>query len=290
MGTINAAALVSHQPGIMIPEEGRIAMNGGYDTTLVAGFGDLRARLDAAGVDTLVIIDTHWFTTAFHVVAGGDRYTGSYTSEELPMMITDLPYDFPGAPALAALVAQVGAERMLPVFNTPNLNIGIQYPTVNLVHHLHWDRPVLRIGICQHAEAHNFLDFGKALGEAIERSDAHVGILASGGMSHRFPTLDSSSNHTKNAAEHVITAEARAFDERILGKWVEGDHSGVIDAYPEYKPFKPEGLLGHYLIMAGALGGRDWTSPGTQLSEYENAFGTGQVHVWFDLASERQPA
>jgi 3,4-dihydroxyphenylacetate 2,3-dioxygenase len=290
MGTINAAAVVSHQPGIMAPQERRIAMNGGYDTTLVAGFTDIRAALDAAEVDTLVIIDTHWFTTAFHLVAGADRYSGVYTSDELPMMITDLPYDYPGAPKLAALVAEIGTERKLPVFNTTNDHIGIQYPTINVVHHLHWDQPVLRIGICQHAEPHNFLDFGAVLGEAIGRSDARVGILASGGMSHQFPPLDIQRNHTKNAAEHVITAQARAFDESVIAKWATGDHVGVIDGYPEYAPFKPEGRFGHYLIMAGALGGRTWTAPGRQLSDYENAFGTGQVHVWFDLTNERQPA
>ena len=290
MGTINAAALVSHQPGIMVPEAQRIAMNGGYDTTLVAGFTDLRKQLDEAGVDTLVIIDTHWFTTAFHLVAGADRYSGIYTSDELPMMITDLAYDYPGAPALAALVAEVGAERKLPVVNTTNVHIGIQYPTINLVHHLQWDQPVLRVGICQHAETHNFLDFGDALGDAITRCDARVGILASGGMSHKFPPLDNSRAHTPNAAAHVITSEARAFDENVLTQWTRGDHAGVIDSYPEYERFKPEGRLGHYLIMAGALGGRDWTATGTQLSDYENAFGTGQVHVWFDLINERQPA
>jgi 3,4-dihydroxyphenylacetate 2,3-dioxygenase len=286
MGTIAAAALVSHQPGIMAPAAGRIAMNGGYDTTLVAGFGDIRARLDAAGVDTLVIIDTHWFTTACHLVAGADRYSGTYTSEELPMMITDLAYDYPGAPALAALVAEVGAERKMPVVNTTNDHIGMQYPTVNVVHHLGWTQPVLRMGICQHAEAHNFLDLGAALGEAIAQSDARVSILASGGMSHKFPPLDQSRNHVKNAPEHVITAEARAFDERVLDQWTRGEHASVIDAYPDYERFKPEGRFGHYFIMAGALGGRDWTAPGEQLSDYENAFGTGQVHVWFDLTRE----
>jgi 3,4-dihydroxyphenylacetate 2,3-dioxygenase len=290
MGSINAAAVVSHQPGIMMSESRRIATNGGYDTTLVAGFADIRARLDEADVDTLVIIDTHWFTTAFHIVAGAERYSGVYTSDELPMMITDLPYDYPGAPALATVVAQVGGELQLPVFNTTSDHIAIQYPTINLVHHLHWDRPVLRVGVCQHAEAHNFLTFGAALGEAIQRSDARVGILASGGLSHRFPALDVASQHMKNAAEYVMSAEARAFDESVLAKWSRGDHAAVIDAYDEYLPFKPEGRLGHYLIMAGALGGRDWSAPGHQLSDYENALGTGQVHLWFDLSTERQLA
>ena len=296
MGTISAAALVSHQPGIMLSADRRTKMNGGYDTTLVAGFGDMRRELDAADVDTLVVIDTHWFTTAFHIVAGADRYSGVYTSDELPMMITDLPFEFEGAPQLAELVAEVGAEHGLPVVNTTSPNIGVQYPTINVLHHLQWDKPVLRMGICQHAEPHNFLDLGSALGAAIERSDANVGILASGGMSHQFPPLDVSGQHTKNAPEYVITPEARAYDESILERWARGDHRSVIDGYPDYAPFKPEGRLGHYLIMAGALGAHDWTATGRQLSNYENAFGTGQVHVWFDLDrfstqdTDRQPA
>ena len=46
--------------------------------------------------------------------------------------------------------------------------------------------------------------------------------------------------------------------------------------------FKPEGRFGHYQIMAAALGGVDCVAPGTLFSEYENAIGTGQVHVWFE--------
>ena len=48
-----------------------------------------------------------------------------------------------------------------------------------------------------------------------------------------------------------------------------------------FRPHKPEGLFGHYLMMVAALGGRACTAPGTPFSDYENAAGTGQVHVWF---------
>jgi hypothetical protein len=41
-------------------------------------------------------------------------------------------------------------------------------------------------------------------------------------------------------------------------------------------------MFGHYLMMVGAIGGRACTAPGRAYSEYENAIGTGQVHVWFD--------
>lgn len=259
-------------------------MSDGVDTTLVAGFKEIRAALDGAGVDTLAIVDTHWFTTGTHVIAGGDRYTGTYTSDELPTVITDLDYDFRGAPELAALVAEVAAEREVPLVNTTSPHIAIQYPTLNVVHHLGWEGRVLRMGICQHAEPHNFLQLGEVLASAVESSDARVGVLASGGLSHRFPPMDKSSEHIAFGPENVITPQARAFDEKIIDLWRSGDHAAVIDLYPDLRAHHPEGGFGHYLTMAGALGGRDWTAPGRQMSAYENAFGTGQVHLWFDLS------
>ena len=45
---------------------------------------------------------------------------------------------------------------------------------------------------------------------------------------------------------------------------------------------RPEGKFAHYLMMAAALGERDFAAPGVQISDYENSIGTSQVHVWFD--------
>jgi hypothetical protein len=44
----------------------------------------------------------------------------------------------------------------------------------------------------------------------------------------------------------------------------------------------PEGSFGHYLMMLGSIGGRDCIASGELFSDYENATGTGQVHVWFE--------
>jgi 3,4-dihydroxyphenylacetate 2,3-dioxygenase len=50
---------------------------------------------------------------------------------------------------------------------------------------------------------------------------------------------------------------------------------------PEFLKHVPEARFGHYLMMAGACGGPDWTWPGVRYSDYENATGTSQVHVYF---------
>jgi 3,4-dihydroxyphenylacetate 2,3-dioxygenase len=293
MGEVVAAAVVAHQPLIMLPRELRIRLGQtGRDTTLIEpGFRLLRQHLDERGVDTLVIVDTHWFTTSQHVVAGAERYAGRYTSEEMPEVIADLPYDFAGAPALAEHVAEAARARGLPVVNATTDSLPRHYPTINLVHHL--VRPperVLSVGVLQTAGPPHFLAFGEAIAEGVARSDHRVAVLGSGGMSHTFWPIDEQRGRSALDPRHVISDEAREWDTRILAHWAAGEHDRVVDLYPEYRSVHPEGLFGHYLTLLGAIGGRACRAPGRQLSEYENAMGTGQVHVVFDLTAATEPA
>jgi len=164
--------------------------------------------------------------------------------------------------------------------------LPIHYPTVNLAHYLDRGERWISVSICQTARDDDFLAVGAALGQAVVESDARVVLLASGGMSHRFWPLSEFERHEASAPIHVRTPEARAADERRLAWWARGDHASVIDSMDDYRPHKPEGMFGHYLMMVSALGGRGCTAPGRRFSAYENASGTGQVHVWFDRPDE----
>ncbi|MPZ23063.1 MAG: catechol 1,2-dioxygenase [Dehalococcoidia bacterium] len=287
MGEIVAAAVCGHVPTVMLPEEIRVKLGKGEDSSLVAGFAEIRSVFDDKDVDTLVIFDTHWFTTTEHLVAGAEHHKGTYTSEELPRVIRDLEYDYPGAPELAQLVAEVGKERRVPAYNATNPNISHHYPTLNLVKYLHKGEKVLSVGVCQTAEAPDFLAFGAVVGEAIKRSGSRAALLASGGMSHRFWPLRELGEHNEYTPDNLITPEARRIDEHILGLWSEGNHAGVIDLYPAYLEHSPEGYFGHYLMLAGALGGRDFSGRGVLCSKYESSLGTGQAHVLFDVSAAR---
>ena len=102
MGEIVGTALVSHVPPLVLPEEIRRELNGGEDTTLFQGLHDMRAeKLGPLNADTVVVIDTHWFTTIEHIVASHERRSGTYTSEELPRGMKQMPYDMAGDPELA---------------------------------------------------------------------------------------------------------------------------------------------------------------------------------------------
>jgi 3,4-dihydroxyphenylacetate 2,3-dioxygenase len=284
---IVAAAVVAHQPMVMVPENVRVSLGGtGRDTTLVEpGYRRIREKLAALNVDTLVIFDTHWFTTTEHVIAGASHFKGLYTSEEMPRNICDLPYDYAGAPELAAAWHAVGKERGLYTVNVTTPTLPRHYPTINLVQHLRTREKVLSCGIVQTASANYYLAVGEALAEATRRApEGRIALLGSGGMSHEFWPLDLIREHFAYDPSHVISSDARAFDQRILELWSAGDHAGVLALVPEYqRRFHPEGRFAHYLMALGALGGAECRLRGEQLSSYENAVGTGQVHVWFDL-------
>ena len=60
MGEIVGAAVVSHVPPLVLPEQVRRELNGGEDTSLFQGLHDMRAeKLGPVEADTVVVIDSH---------------------------------------------------------------------------------------------------------------------------------------------------------------------------------------------------------------------------------------
>lgn len=286
MGSIVGAALVSHVPPLVLPEEIRRELNGGEDTTLFAGLHELRAKkLAPLEADTVVVIDTHWFTTIEHIVASHERRAGIYTSEELPRGMKQMPYDMTGDPELAhAWAAQATSREDTWITPIDDPHLPVHYPTINLLPFLQGDEKWMSVGVCQTGTPEDFMLFGKLLADAVATLDRRVVVLASGGLSHRFWPLKEMRDHEAADPDlHIRTPEACAADRSVISMLKAGDHAGVLDFLPEFNQHAPEGYFAHYLTMIGALGGRECTVPGVQFGEYEAVAGTGQTHIWFDL-------
>jgi 3,4-dihydroxyphenylacetate 2,3-dioxygenase len=281
-GSVVGAALVAHVPTMVLPEAVRYELNEGREISLVPGLHRMKSeRLDPLAFDTIVVFDAHWFTTVEFVVSAHERRSGLYTSEELPRGMSQMPYDVPGDPELARLMADevTAAGSWMTAIDDPYL--PIHYPTTNLLPFLQGAERWVSVSLAQTAETHDFLLAGEAIGRAIERSGRRVVLLASGGMSHTFWKLKELRAHESSDPSHVRTPEARAADLERLAWFESGDHARVIDTMPAYLRHRPEGMFGHYLMMIGALGGRECTARGSRYGDYENAIGTGQAHVWF---------
>lgn len=286
-GKIVGAALVSHHPGLMQCEEFRVLQGAGEDSDLIAGYARLRQKIADAAPQAVVIFDSHWFTTGYHLVDGGDRYRGSYISDEMPWYLNGVPYDYQGHPELASLIETVSRERggYNRVIAHPDL--GKQYATINLVKHLrmeHSGLPVVTASSCQNCDWGQFLTSGEAIGEAIRRSGLRVVLLASGALSHKFNAIDWKPTHPRIFHEsNVSRPENIDSDKGAIEFFRHGQHAQVIDRWDsEYRKLPWEAFGAHYLQMVGAMGGKDCTARGEPLSAYENARGTGNIHIWFD--------
>lgn len=283
MGEIVGAGFLSHAPTIMFPKELRLELNEGKEISLVPGLERIRSEiLDELQPDTILILDSHWFTTWEFVITAHERLKGKFTAEELPRGMIQVPYDLKGDPEFARLLADKVKAAGTRSYPCDDPCLPLKYPTINTAHYLNRGESWISMGLCQTARDHNFLAVGRGVADAVAASDRRVVILASGGMSHRFWSFDEIPDHEASDPIHIRTPEARAADEERLEWWKQGDHARVIDEMDAFRAHKPEGMFGHYLIMIGALGGRDCKAPGRQFSDYENATGTGQVHVWFD--------
>lgn len=287
MGAIVGAALVSHVPPIVLPEAVRRELNNGRDNTLREGLLRMRREfIDALQPDSIVVIDSHWFTTFEWVLSAHERRSGRFTSEELPRGNPQMPYDLPGDPHLAHLVEVVAGERSDTwVHASSDPYLPIKYATVYLTPFLQGSEAWMSASVCQTAEFDDMVVFGEVLGEAIRRSDRRVVVLASGAMSHRFWPLRELRQHEPSDPVHIVSSEHRAADERVMALLTAGDHATVLAEYPEFRRFSPEARFAHYVVMASALGGPQWRTPGIALSDYESAAGTGNIQMWFPVTA-----
>jgi len=286
MGQIVGAAMVSHHPGLMQCEEFRRLQGAGEDSDLIAGYARLRAKIAEAKPDVVVLFDTHWFTTGYHLVDAGRQYSGMYTSDEMPWYLHGVPYDYHGHPQLARSIEAVSRERGGYNRAISHPDLGRQYPTINLVKHLGFEdpaMPVVTVSSCQNCEWPHFLKSGEAIGEAIARSDLRVLLIASGALSHKFNGIDWKPNHPRIFHEsNVSRPENIASDKGAIELLRQGRHDQILERWDaEYRRLPWEAFGAHYLQMLGAMGGAACRTEGETLAAYENARGTGNIHMWF---------
>ena len=289
MGEFVGAGLLSHVPTIMLPLETRKQLNDGKEISLVPALEKLRKDVfETLDYDTVLVLDSHWFTTVEFVITSHARRAGLFTAEELPRGMCRIPYEWRGDPEFAKAIAAEGEGVGTWITAIDDEYLPMYYPSLNMWSYLGkgLDKQWLSISVCQTGDTEDFLRVGRAIGKAIEKVDRKVLLIATGSMSHTFYPLRELRNHESSDPKHIFSDKAREMDWERLGWFEEGRHDLVLDTMDEFLKVRPEGKFAHYLMMAAALGEKDFSAPGVRISDYENSIGTSQVHVWFDKPAE----
>jgi 3,4-dihydroxyphenylacetate 2,3-dioxygenase len=288
MGEFVAAGLLSHVPTIMLPEATRLEINEGKEISLVTSLNQLRKDVfETMDYDTVLVLDSHWFTTVEFVVTSHAHREGFFTAEELPRGMSKIPYEWEGDPELAEAIASHADEVGTWITPVEDEYLPLYYPSVNLWSYLGkgLDKRWLSMSVCQTADTEDYLRVGRAIGKAIEDVDRKVIILATGSLSHTFYGLREirlNPEVERSDPKYIVSDKARQMDRERLAWFAEGRHDQVLATMDDFLTVRPEGKFAHYLMMAAALGETDFAAPGRQISDYENSVGTSQVHVWFD--------
>src|SRR5580658_7182719 len=181
MGEVAGAGLLAHVPTIMLPRAERLELNEGREISLVPGLERLRAEVfEALDYDTVVVFDSHWFTTVEFVVAAHDVRAGLFTSDELPRGMCRIPYDWRGDPALARAMAAHAEESGTWITAIDDPYLPVHYATVNLWTYLGrgLDRRWVSVSTAQTGDTEDFLRAGRALAAAIAATDGRVLLIA----------------------------------------------------------------------------------------------------------------
>ncbi|KVP08456.1 3,4-dihydroxyphenylacetate 2,3-dioxygenase [Burkholderia ubonensis] len=281
MGKLSLAAKITHVPSMYLSElPGR---HHGCRAEAIRGHQLIGERCRALGVDTIVVSDVHWLVNAGYHVNCNARFSGVYTSNELPHFIRDMAYAYPGNPALGQLIAETATARGIATRAHEIDSLELEYGTLVPMRYMNADQHFKVVSIAGWCMWHTLDEsrrFGEALLEAIEKSDANVAFLASGSLSHRF-----NDNGSPEESIHQISREFfRQVDLRVVELWKQGDFATFCKMLPEYSQHCfGEGGMHDTAMLLGLLGWDRYDKPVEIVTDYFASSGTGQINAIFPL-------
>ncbi|NRQ31131.1 3,4-dihydroxyphenylacetate 2,3-dioxygenase [Nonomuraea sp. NN258] len=282
MGELVLAAKITHVPSIWLSiQPGR---HYGIRRPAELALTEIGRRARQHGADTFLIADTHWMNSIGFHLNGKERHHGSYASHELPHFIHDLEYDYPGDAELAELARQEIAAGGQKALVHAYRDLGLEYATLVPMYFMNGDADVrvLPIGCNIYSSIDENRRIGEALMRAIQRSDRKVAFLASGSLSHAFPTNETA----ESLLNEVSSPLNRKIDMAVLDMWAEGRIGEFLDMLPDYNVrCSGEGAMADTAMLFGMLGWRSYKGQGEQLCPYFGSTGTGQVVVDFPVPS-----
>ena len=201
----------------------------------------------AAKPDVIFINSCHLVTTFPTVVDGTPRHRDILTAQEIPDVIRDVEYDFPGDLELAHAVIEKGkaADHLCTLANDPHypLDYGTVMPLV-----LYLDRsqqiPVVPISVCLASDLEECSKWGRYIVQAVRESDKTAAFVASGSVSHKLA----------RKPEKWPEPEDRELDQEFERLMTARDFEKVWQWLPEFSKQADVEMGGRHLaMMLGAI-------------------------------------
>jgi len=285
MGRLALAAKITHVPSMYLSE--LPGPRQGTRQDAIDGHRAIGQRCRELGVDTIVVLDTHWLVNANYHLNCAPHFQGTYTSNELPHFISNLGYAIPGNPALGRLIAEVANAHGVETLAHDATTLAPEYGTLVPMRYMNPDQHFKAVSVSALCMAH-YLDDSARLGWAIRRAiedhyDGSVAILASGSLSHRF----AQNGLAPEYAFKLWSPFLEHLDREVLRMWQAGEWADFCAMLPEYAAKgHGEGFMHDTAMLLGALGWSAYDAPVEIVTPYFGASGTGQLNAIFPVTPQ----
>ena len=285
MGKLALAAKITHVPSMYLSEPGRLYE--GLRRPAIEGHHEIGRLCRQRGVDTIVIFDTHWLVNAGYHINCPARFEGIYTSNELPHFICNMPYAFPGNPALGHLLAKVASDYGVETLAHDSTTLAPEYGTLVPMRYMNGDQHFKVISISALCTVHYLNDsarLGWAMRKAIEdHYEGTVAFLASGSLSHRF----AQNGLAPDYIDRIWSPFLDMLDHQVLQLWQHGRWPEFCEMLPEYAAKgHGEGFMHDTAMLLGALGWSAYSGHARLITPYFPSSGTGQANVLFPVTPQ----
>ncbi len=285
MGKLALVAKITHVPSMYLSE-----LDGSRKGTrqdAIDGHKEISRRCRELGVDTIVVFDTHWLVNASYHLNCAPHFKGTYTSNELPHFISNLPFEIPGNPALGKLLAQVCNEHGVETLAHDATTLGPEYGTLVPMRYMNADLHFKAISVSALCQSHYLNDsarLGWAMRKAVEdHYDGTVAFFASGSLSHRF----AQNGLAPDFAFKIWSPFLETLDRRVVQMWEQGEWKAFCEMLPEYAAKgHGEGFMHDTAMMLGSLGWSDYDGKAEVVTPYFGASGTGQINAVFPVTPQ----
>ncbi|MBL8312021.1 MAG: 3,4-dihydroxyphenylacetate 2,3-dioxygenase [Burkholderiales bacterium] len=282
MGKLALVAKITHVPSIYLSE-----LDGprkGTRQDAIDGHREIGRRCRELGVDTIVVFDTHWLVNANYHLNCAQHFKGLYTSNELPHFISNMPFEFPGNPALGKILAKTCNEMGVETLAHDATTLDPEYGTIVPMRYMNVDQHFKVISVSAMCTVHYLNDsarLGWAMRRAVEEHyDGTVAFFASGSLSHRF----AQNGLAPEFAFKIWSPLLESLDHSVLAMWQRGEWQKFCEMLPEYATKgHGEGFMHDTAMMLGALGWSDYDGKAEIITPYFGASGTGQLNAVFPV-------
>ena len=283
MGKLAFAAKITHVPSMYLSEVD--GPGKGKRQSAIDGHIEIGRRCREAGVDTIVVFDTHWLVNAAYHINCAPHFEGLYTSNELPHFIANMRYEYDGNPQLGRMLADSANKHGVVTMAHDATSLALENNTQKPKHNKKTDRHFKVICISALCTSHYLWEsakFGWAIRRAIEDDyEGTVAILASGSLSHRFAQNGTADDYR----DKMFSPFLERLDHEVIQMWEQGEWPDFCDMLPEYaSKGHGEGFMHDTAMLLGALGWNHYDRGVEVVTPFFPSSGTGQINAIFPVS------